>query len=54
MLETNILYRQTNNLASQINYEIPFNQIEVGGIIGQGLHLLSHSDACKVISMKSI
>ncbi|EJW83375.1 protein kinase domain-containing protein, partial [Wuchereria bancrofti] len=36
MLETNILYRQTNNLASQIDYEIPFNQIQVGGIIGQG------------------
>ncbi|KAM3722958.1 Proto-oncogene tyrosine-protein kinase receptor Ret [Dirofilaria immitis] len=36
MLETNILYRQTTNLASQIDYEIPFNQIQVGGIIGQG------------------
>lgn len=36
MLEANILYRQTNSIASQINYEIPFNQIQVGGIIGQG------------------
>ncbi|VDK88149.1 unnamed protein product [Litomosoides sigmodontis] len=44
MLETNILYRQTNSLAPQMNYEIPFNQIEVGGIIGQGSHLLSRTD----------
>lgn len=36
MLETNILYRRATNSASQIDYEIPFNQIQVGGIIGQG------------------
>ncbi|VDN02111.1 unnamed protein product [Thelazia callipaeda] len=36
MLETNILYRRTTNSASQIEYEIPFSQIQVGGIIGQG------------------
>ncbi|VDK82656.1 unnamed protein product, partial [Onchocerca ochengi] len=36
VFETNILYRQANNLPPQIDYEIPFNQIQVGGIIGQG------------------
>lgn len=36
MLETNILYRRVDPTLQKMDIEIPFNKIQVGGIIGQG------------------